>query len=295
MSLIKSYTGVKVVESFNKVNELYANEVLDISETNIEESLNKNEKLYPNQCLVLKDGNQSVLGIVKKDQIKLVDGNQSICKIKPKSKEQSFLMELLNDSDVDLLTISGAAGSGKTLLATAYAWQQFSKQDVDKIILVKSLTAVGQDIGFLKGSLKEKVLPWLGNYLDSFEVLGVPDYVLMSYIDTEQREKNRDPRKIEITPVTFIQGRSIRNAVMLIDEAANLDSKVVSQIVTRAGEGTKVILLGDFQQIFSKGLTSTKNGLAEVIEAGKESDIVGHITLLKSQRSRLSQWAVDNL
>ena len=285
------YTGVAVVEGFSELNTLFKDkEVVITDKINVELG-----RIYPNMCIVVKSGKSSGLGIVKGNKLKLVEDGIRLGDIVPRNKEQKFLMSLLKDKDIDLVTISGKAGSGKTLLALAHAWNQLKSGSINKIVLCKSLSPVGREIGFLKGDLLEKVTPWLGAFLDNFEVLGVPEYEIELLMNSEKRFQARRPEKIEVSPITFIQGRSITNAVIIIDEAQNLSREIVKQVLTRPAENTKIIMLGDLDQIFEKGLTRETNGFKAVIEAGKDSNFIGHIHLLKSERSRLTDWASDNL
>jgi PhoH-like ATPase len=280
------YTGFAVVENFQYVDELYKKKELPLSKF-------KGIKTYPNMCLVIKGGQQSALGIVKGKKVRLVTSGKPISSIKPRNKEQALAVELLRDKDVDLVTMTGCAGSGKTLLALAYAWESLKSGEKNKIVLCKDLVPVGREIGFLKGDLYDKVRPWIGNFYDNFEVLGVPDYEVDDLTIEERRYQKRVPEKVEISPITFIQGRSITNAVIIVDEAQNLSPEVVKQILTRPAENTKIILLGDLSQVFEKGMDTS--GLQSVVEAGKECEFIGHIDLIKSERSRLTDWASKNL
>jgi len=278
------YTGFAVVENFPFINELYAKGEVELPEG----------VFYPNQCLVLKDGQQSALGMVKKDKIVLINP-VPVGGIKGRNKEQHLAISLLKDPTIDLVTMTGNAGSGKTLLAIAYAWEELKAGRRNKIVLSKNFVPVGREIGFLKGDLFDKVRPWLGNFYDNFEVIGVPEYEIDDLTLPERRYANRIAEKIEISPITFIQGRSISNAVIVVDEVQNLSHEVVKQILTRPAENTKIILLGDLDQIFEKGLDASNNGLASVVEAGKDCEFIGHIELIKSERSRLTSWATQNL
>jgi len=286
------YTGVEVLEEFENIEELY-----NKGEVSIPASKKyKDIQFYPNLCLVLKFNKQSALGIVKGNVIKKLDNSPKLFGISPKNKEQTLVMSLLRDPSVDLVTISGCAGSGKTLLALAYAMEQFEKDKVQKIILCKTLTPIGREIGYLKGSMFDKVRPWLGNFYDNFEILGVPHYQLDSLTSQDPNlMKENGGKYIEISPITFIQGRSISNAVIIIDEAQNLSIEVVKQILSRPSANSKVILLGDLAQVFEKGVSSDNNGLLTAIEKGKDCPFIGSIHMLKSERSRLAQWAWENL
>lgn len=284
------YTGVEVVENCNKLNILYKKRNLSIDEIDI--------KTYPNMGLVLKQGTQqSALVLAKNDKLKLISSKINLKGIKPRNKEQHIAMALLLDPSIDMITITGTAGSGKTILAIAYAISRLEKGDINKVVLCKNFSPVGREIGFLKGDMYQKVRPWLGSFYDNFEVLGIPEYELdrMTGVIQDNAWEKYNGGKIELSPITFIQGRSISNAVIIVDEAQNLDKNTIKQILSRPAENCKIILLGDPAQIFEKGLTKTSNGLITAVEAGKECDFIGHIHLLKSERSRLAAWASEEL
>jgi PhoH-like ATPase len=133
--------------------------------------------------------------------------------------------------------------------------------------------------------MEDKVRPWLGPFYDNFIHCNVPDYAMDRMMETNE---------LEITPITFIQGRSITNAVIIIDEVQNLDGDVIKQIITRASEGTEIILLGDQTQVFERGVKHNRS-IEFLVEKAKTSNLVGHIHLSKSLRSPLADWAVENL
>lgn len=294
------YTGVKVINNFSDINEFhkkgyYLLEKLDVV-------------LYPNQCVVMKAGQQqSALGIVQRDRIiKVNESNLQLFNITPKNKEQMFASALLQNPDLDLITITGCAGSGKTLLALAHAMDQLKKGQrgkggKQKLVLCKSLAPVGREIGFLKGGMMDKVAPWMGAFYDNFEVLGIPDYELAvktghtTEYNIDQKFDNKPRYNIEMSPITFIQGRSISNAIIIIDEVQNLSVDIVKQLLTRPAENSQIILLGDLEQVFEKNLDKTDNGLYKAIMAGRDSEFIGSIHMLKSERSRLAQWAWEAL
>jgi len=283
------YTGVKVVKNFQHIGELYKNKKLPLDKVET--------TVYPNMGLVLKDGQQSALAVVKQTELRLIPQDIQMFGIKARNKEQYMAMSLLLDPDIDLITITGRAGSGKTLLAMAFAMEQLKKGKINKVVLCKSFVPVGREIGFLPGDMYSKVRPWLGSFYDNFEVLGVPEYELdkmtSSYEDLNFSKYNNG--RIELSPITFIQGRSISNAVIIVDEAQNLDREIVKQVLSRPAENSKIIMVGDPDQIFEKGLDGTNNGLVGAVKAGKKADFIGHIHLLKSERSRLAVWASEEL
>jgi PhoH-like ATPase len=237
------------------------------------------ENLY----VVLAGGGANEIGVVKGDYL-LKAKYYSPTNLKSRNLEQQAALTLLGDKDVPLKILSGAAGSGKTLMASAHAIHKLEKGLCSKIIIAKSLTPIGQDIGYLKGSMEEKVRPWIGPFSDAFIHCGIPPYKMEEMIDRGE---------LEITPLTFIQGRSISDAVMIIDEVQNIPMDITKQIITRAAAGTEVILLGDPTQVFQKGIKGST--LDTLIDKGEASELVGSVTLTKSVRSPLAQWAVENL
>jgi len=288
----KTNTGVRVVEvSVKELDKFYGEGKL-----NTDYILETKSEFYPNECIVLKaNGKQSGLGIVKGEEVIKIEDNITLYGLKPKNKEQVFGMALLKDNNIPLISFSGISGAGKTLLALAYAMDKFKKDEINSIIILKNPTPVGRDLGALPGTLLEKVRAWSGSVLDNMAVLGVEDYKLEEWINEEIRYKKRSTKKIEIMPFTYVQGRSINNSVIIVDEFQQASKEIAKQIVSRAGLNTKVILLGDEKQIFEKGLTETNNGLTHVIEKSRNWEHAAHIQFRKSERSVLCDWAWSNL
>jgi PhoH-like ATPase len=276
------YQGLSVIENFEDWNNWF-NKEKKISLND----LPKDIEYCQNMGIVLKSPVYDDLpktkqhGIVKGDSVVHLKKYHP-CGIKPFNTEQSIALELLNDDSIPLVTMLGSAGSGKTLLACAHAMHSLKKGCVEKIVIAKSMTPVGREIGFLKGTLEEKVLPWLGPFRDNMEKCGVSTYDLEKLILEES---------VEITPITFIQGRSISNSIIIVDEIQNLDMDVIKQVVTRAADNCKILLLGDPSQRFERGSIN----LEAFVEKGKSSELVGHIFFRKSVRSPIAEWAVQNL
>lgn len=235
-----------------------------------------------NGIIIVTEDKKEICGIVKSDHIKILS-HSTLKYIKPKNAEQSIAIEILQDPKIPLIIISGSAGSGKTILSCAYAYEYFKKDRYSKIFLVRSLAPVGRDIGYLKGDIDAKILPWLNSFKDNFQQCGIQNEEIESLIYT---------KKIEITPITYIQGRSIKNSVIIVDEIQNLDLNVLKQIITRAGDGTKIILLGDETQVFER---MKINSIEKLRDCSGNSSLVAYIHLKKTIRSPLAQWAVENL
>ena len=199
------------------------------------------------------------------------------------------------DPNVDLVTLTGKAGCGKTLITISAALELvLEKQQYNKLVIYRPIQAVGNDIGFLPGDITEKLAPWFQAVMDSFEVL-------FSSKEKNNNEWKKDLEmfqrkgKIEMEAITYIRGRSIPNAIILVDEAQNLCKEDMKTILTRAGQGTKIILTGDIEQIDNQELDAMNNGLTFVIDKFKESELAGHITFTKGERSRLATKASEIL
>lgn len=295
------YTGVKVVHVPDSlVDDYYMGGLYRASDVMQEPS-------YPNQILVLKsvdeEGNtiKSALSRVMPDgTLKTLKKYDSIFGIRPRNKEQSFSLELLMDPSIKLLTLTGRAGCGKTLLALAAALEQLesigSEKTYQKLIVSRPVQPVGRDIGFLPGTLEEKMEPWLAPIRDNLEFLLGSGNKKAKKKKPEESGGFRDPYLdlmqqkglIELEAISFIRGRSIPNAFMIIDEAQNLSMHELKTIITRAGEGTKIVLTGDIEQIDNVHVDTFTNGLTYAVEKFKEYDLSGHVTLLKGERSALA-------
>jgi len=190
------------------------------------------------------------------------------------------------DPEVTLVSLVGKAGSGKSLLAIAAGLQQtigLRENPYSRVIVSRPVQPLGKDIGFLPGTMQEKMLPWLMPIQDNLQfLLGDDKNVLQMYIDKG---------KIEIEALTYIRGRSISNAFIIIDEAQNLTMHEIKTIITRIGEGTKIVLTGDIEQIDNIYVNETSNGLAHAVEKFKQFAISGHVTFRKGERSNLATLA----
>ena len=296
------YTGVKVVHVPDSlVDDYYMGGLYKAADV-------MSEKSFPNQILVLKsvdeEGNtiKSALSRVMSDgSLKPLQKFDSIFGIRPRNKEQSFSLELLMDPSIKFLTLTGRAGCGKTLLALAAGLEQLesigAEKTYQKLIVSRPIQPVGRDIGFLPGTLEEKMEPWLAPIRDNLEfLLGSGNKKAKKKKAEDSNGGFRDPYLdlmqqkglIELEAISFIRGRSIPNAFMIIDEAQNLSMHELKTIVTRAGENTKIILTGDIEQIDNVHVDTFTNGLTYAVEKFKEYDLSGHVTLLKGERSALA-------
>ena len=207
-------------------------------------------------------------------------------KISSRNKEQAFAIDLLMDPAVKVISLVGRAGSGKTLCAIAAGLQQtigLRENHYDRMIVSRPVQPLGKDIGFLPGTMEEKMLPWLMPIQDNLQFLvGGDKKTLQMYM-----EKG----KIEIEALTYIRGRSIANAFIIIDEAQNLTAHEIKTIMTRVGEGTKIVLTGDIEQIDNVYVNETSNGLAHAVEKFKFYPLAGHVTFTKGERSEVATLA----
>jgi PhoH-like ATPase len=307
----KFYTGVKVIEvDESLVDKMYADGKLDLPKEITDKYL-----LHPNEIVVLKNTRN---GQTVKSALTKFPGNGPIVPVvkiehafglKPRNKEQIFSLDLLFDESIKLLTLTGPSGCGKTLLALAAALEQLkgvgssTTAHYEKLIVTRPVQPVGKDIGFLPGTIEEKMEPWIAPIRDNLNFLmngksrrpkrrpstdtnGKPKEDAGMYLTIMQQRG-----LIEIEAITFIRGRSIPNAFIIIDEAQNLTMHELKTIITRVGEGTKIVLTGDIEQIDNIHVDSYTNGLTYAVERFKEYDLAGHITLLKGERSALATLA----
>jgi PhoH-like ATPase len=214
--------------------------------------------------------------------------------IKPRNKEQLFALDALLDESIDLVTLVGKAGTGKTLLAIAGGLKQVTDdQRHHKLLVSRPVVPMGRDIGFLPGTMEEKLGPWMRPIFDNVEYL-------MGLSRADKRagrgaDELIDMGLIELEALTYIRGRSLPNQYMIIDEAQNLTPHEVKTVLTRVGEGTKIVLTGDPQQIDNPYVDSESNGLSYVIERFKGQPRAASVTLFKGERSPLAELAADLL
>lgn len=210
--------------------------------------------------------------------------------IQPKNKEQRHALELLMDDEIKLVTLAGQAGTGKTLISIAAALHKVTEENIYRKLLVsRPVIPMGKDIGYLPGSLQEKMNPWMKPIFDNVDFLLDMKNSNKGSFKTSGSEELINFGTIEIEPITYIRGRSIPNQFMIVDEAQNLTAHEVKTILTRAGEGTKIVLTGDPFQIDNPYLDSENNGLSYVIQKMRGQSIYGHVTLHKGERSMLAE------
>ncbi len=210
-----------------------------------------------------------------------------------RNREQNFAMNLLTDPEIDFVTLTGTAGTGKTLMALAAGLTQvLDDRRYTEIIMTRATVSVGEDIGFLPGTEEEKMTPWMGALMDNLEVLhSCQDGGNFGRFATEDLLRN----KIKIRSLNFMRGRTFLKRFIIIDEAQNLTSKQIKTLITRAGPGSKIICLGDIKQIDTPYLSETNSGLTYAVHKMRQWDHSAHMTLSRGERSRLAQYAAQQM
>ncbi|TMA73301.1 MAG: PhoH family protein [Deltaproteobacteria bacterium] len=257
--------------------------------------------VYPNEFALLKDRNapnHTALSKYNAQKGRFVPLLKSLKEgawgLRPRNKEQSFALDLLLNDEIKLVTIVGKAGTGKTLLAIAAGLQKTMEEQVyQKMLVSRPVFPLGKDIGFLPGTVEEKLNPWMQPIYDNVEFL-----MGLSRADKKAGRSYReliDLGLVAIEPLTYIRGRSIPNQYIVVDEAQNLTPHEVKTIITRVGDNTKIVITGDPYQIDNPYVDSTSNGLVHVVNKFKHERLAGHITLTKGERSALAELASNVL
>lgn len=309
------YTGaVDLQVAPELINQFYTNSFIPW-----EKAEDDPEALYSNQFVSLVDTNNSGQSALcrynadKKGLVPLLFASSDAWGIRARNKEQRYAMELLMDDNIKLVTLVGQAGTGKTLLAVAAGLEKtIDLETYKKLVITRPIIPMGNDIGFLPGDKDEKMRPWMSPIYDNLE------FIFSSGKDAkkEKAEKNdrndrgdhekpksnniettihyfKEKGQLELEALTYIRGRTMPRQYIIVDEAQNLTPHEVKTILTRAGEGTKVVLTGDPHQIDHPYLDSSSNGLTYVVEKFKGVKIAGHVTFVKGERSDLAQIAAE--
>ena len=255
--------------------------------------------LVPNEFVILKDGgSKSALtrfDVKAQALLPLIKADSAPWGIKPLNTEQRFALELLLNKDIQLVTLVGLAGSGKTMIALAAALQQTLEEKVyRRILIARPVIAVGHDIGFLPGTKEEKLTNWMGAIYDNLSYLLEKPKGSLETADMDIQMLIEEGQ-LEIEAVTFLRGRSLPGLLMLIDDAQNLTPHEIKTIISRAGQGAKIVLTGDPHQVDNYYLDAASNGLTNLVERFKNQPIFGHVTFTKSERSALAALASDLL
>jgi PhoH-like ATPase len=287
----ESYTGCLELK-VNKeiINEYYAQQKIPI------QKLKKKRRFYPHEFVILKDelgSSASAIGKITTDTnfLKpLTFNDDHIWGLKARNVQQKMAFELLLNDDIPLVTLTGKAGTGKTLLSLAAGLLKIEDENkYQKLLVARPVVPMGKDIGFLPGEKDEKLRPWMQPIYDNLEYLfhtkkpGDLDRILEGM------------GSIQVEALTYIRGRSIPEQFIIIDEAQNLTKHEVKTIITRVGEASKIVLMGDPEQIDHPYLDASNNGLTYVVEKFKDHAISGHVRLEKGERSALAQLAAQIL
>lgn len=295
------YTGVSVVQDDSLLQAIMENNHINLNSF-------KDISLNPHECVIFKDSNGHEAAIGRKvspDKIKIV--RYPTCwGVSPKSKEQALAMDMILDPNLPLTSIIGKAGSGKTVISLASCLELvLEKKKFNKLVIYRPIEVVGgKELGFMPGNKYEKMEPYFGAIFDAFEFL-------FSKESTGKSSKSKGATKeygwrdtlemliekglVEFDVASFARGRSINNALVLIDEAQNMSPHEAKTMLTRIGNGTKVIINGDIEQIDSRQLDINYNAVSTIVNAFKKSELSGHITLQKCERSPLANEAIKLL
>lgn len=293
IELNELYSGQRVVElAHDKLNEFESNRFLPVNEIDF-------PGIHPNEYVIMHPPSvpqKKLLGRYSKKKggiIPLIRFREGVWGIHPKNIEQQFALDALLNNEVNLVSLVGKAGTGKTLLAIAAGLEvAIGKQEYSRVLVSRPVMPMGRDLGFLPGDVNEKLGPWMQPIFDNID-----------FLFGNQRAKNEtttwdeliNQGLIHVEPLTYIRGRSLPAQYMIVDEAQNLTPHEVKTIITRAGEGTKIVLTGDCEQIDNPYLDSVNNGLAYCVDRLKTEEIVAHTILKVGERSPLSEIATKLL
>ena len=304
--LVEDYNNDKVknVNIFDKAQEVYTGidgALIDLLYATpagipLEKFHNKCPQIefFANDCFILESDRNSVLVRYNPftDSIKKIDKGTSNYGIQARNTEQKFAFEALNDPDIKLVAITGKAGTGKTLLALASALKQAKMYQ--QILLARPIVALAnKDIGFLPGTEKDKIRPYMQPLFDNLNV--IKSQFSMNSMEVRAIDEMQKNNQLVIEALAFIRGRSLAETFCIVDEAQNLTPHEIKTIITRTGEGTKMVFTGDIQQIDSPYLDMHSNGLAYMVDRMKGQKLFAHINLVKGERSALAELAADLL
>lgn len=282
------YSGKTVFEVPDReaIDKIYTDGYCELEDLNLDQPI-------PNHYFIIKHNRTSALTYFNAttNRIERVEKKPAY-RITPRNAEQVFALHAINNPDVKLVTLQGVAGTGKTLIALAGAIDQ--KREYKQIFLARPIVPLSnKDIGYLPGDIKDKINPYMEPLWDNLK------FIQNQYHEADKEYKAianaLESEKLVITPLAYIRGRSISNVIFIVDEAQNLTPHEVKTIITRAGEGTKIIFTGDIYQIDTPYLDSQSNGLSYLIDKIKHHEIYAHIRLEKGERSELANLANELL
>lgn len=254
----------------------------------------KDNKFYPNQYVVLKNGKEKVNGRYddeKKCITSVYQPVEPIWGVHPRNREQHFALDALMNDNFMLVSLLGKAGTGKTLLALAVGlYKTLEENSFQKLLVSRPVFPIGRDIGYLPGDIEQKLNPWMQPIFDSVEFL-----MGLGKKASRLAQDLMNQGLVNIEPLAYIRGRSIPNQYLIVDEAQNLTPHEIKTVLTRAGQGTKVILTGDCYQIDNPYVDASNNGLTFSVEKFKSANLSAHVTLTKGERSDLAELAANIL
>jgi PhoH-like ATPase len=261
-------------------------------------ALEGGKKYFPNEyCTLTDESNTKKAALAKVDAtgaklVPIIDCREGVWGIKPRNREQHFALDALLDDRVKLVTLMGKAGTGKTLLAMAAGLKRVvNDREFRRLVVARPTISMGKELGFLPGSLEEKLAPWMQPIHDALEMLSDLN---MGHDHRRSGDLMRNG-SIVVEALSYIRGRSIANQFMIIDEAQNLTPLEVKTIVTRVGSGTKIIFTGDPYQIDNPYVDSSSNGFNYVVSKFRDQAIAAHVELQKGERSELAELAANIL
>lgn len=242
-------------------------------------------KFDANSYFVIKssNSNKSVLVFFRDGQFNLLETKRAASTdVSPRNKEQRFAMNSLVDDSISLVCLTGLAGSGKTFLTLMCGLEEMLSGKYERIVVTRNIEPVGRDIGFLPGDINEKMAPWISPLMDNFR---------HHFKDRTYFEALMDKGQIEIAPLSYIRGRTFSNAYIIVDEAQNATIHELKTVITRIGENSKIVLMGDTDQIDTPYIDKNSNGLSLVIDRTRESNLTSHVHLSRGERSELATYA----
>ncbi len=284
------FTGIENISGDNA--KVYIEELKNNNEIGIKSE----HSIYPNTylCYRINEEDEAVIGKYKENSNSIVHVNTDISAygIKPRNEEQAMALDILLDNSVPLVTVMGKAGTGKTLLALAAALEK--RREYRQILLARPIVALSnKDLGFLPGDVNSKLEPYMQPLFDNLSVI--------QHIHSDDSDESKNIRKmlenekIVISPLAYIRGRSLNKIYFIVDEAQNLTPHEIKTIITRAGEGTKIVFTGDIHQIDTPYLDERNNGLTYLIDRTKAEVLSATVTLEKGERSKLAELAANVL
>jgi PhoH-like ATPase len=290
------YTGTLTLNiDAHLVDEFYTNKKLPLPDV---------KNLRPNQYLILKDSanpNHTAMGRWSKEldcAVPIIKPAEGLWGVFPKNAEQAFAIDALLNDEIKLVSLVGKAGTGKTLLAIAAGLAKTVDEGIyHRLLVSRPVFPLGKDIGFLPGDIEEKLNPWMQPIYDNIDFL----FGVTAGGGKTRRGAGRGAQELmnqgllQIEPLTYIRGRSIPQQYLIVDESQNLTPHEIKTIITRAGDGTKIVLTGDSYQIDNPYVDSANNGLVYLVDRFKDESISAHITLTRGERSKLSELASNLL